>query len=96
MKINVATGVPGIKVDIDVDSDSHVAIESHAQNITIMRRAGKEGDTMVADTMAPIYDMDKDDARNGALSMLRTAASCKDRKARMAYKRLAMKGLRNL
>lgn len=96
IKLSASTGIPGIKVDMTIDSEAYSAIESHYQNCSLHSRASRDGDTAAIDAIAPLIDMDRDDARAASLELLRRAAKTPDRKARLALKRLYARGVRTL
>lgn len=96
IKIDASTGIPGIKVNMTIDADSYTAIESHYQNVSLHTRALRNNDTESVDAIAPLIDMDRDDARTASILLLRQAARTPDRKERMALKRLSARGTRTL
>lgn len=96
IKIDASTGIPGVKVTMSIDADSYTAIESHYQNVSLHTRALRNGDTESIDAIAPLFEMDCADARAASILLLRQAAKCPDRKARMALKRLSARGTRTL
>jgi hypothetical protein len=96
IKVSVPTGIPGVKVDIHLNNDAYIAIESHYQNCSLHSKAMRNGDTAAVDCIAPLIEMDATDARSASLDLLRRAAKCPDRKERLSLKRLYGRGTRTL
>ena len=95
MRIEVSI-FKGIKVEVHVDEDSVLAMESHELNIRGFKTAEKNGDTESMDSILPSYHDEKDDARKAARAFFTQCMNTRDKRERIALKRLAMKGLKSL
>ena len=83
-------------VRTDVHVDTVLDIENHVANVNGYKSARKVGDVEAMDCIATVYDEEKEAARAASRSLWKQVSGTKDKRERLALKKVAMKGLRSV